>query len=274
MQPGPSSLSTFQDVIRQRLVERNEREHAYASIIEQYRRLAQQTRLLKERNQSLLRAVGTVKSNPNASTVLVSAEENPVRAAYTSSLESQISSMRDELAAAYKAQSQATQRLIAVNDTLRAQEEQSRLDGENMRKLQDELTILRRKVAQHNEILSEKDKQVQSLTDDYNALNLEVNQLEQRNTDLRRDNASLLSRWIDKMNLEAEKLNEANMFYEDLKTRHELAAAALGDLPTGSLSAGPSGSGNGLANGTSRTTGKSPATGSTSSTLQSLSPNG
>ena len=31
------------------------------------RRLSQQTRLLKERNQSLLRAVGTAKSNPNAS---------------------------------------------------------------------------------------------------------------------------------------------------------------------------------------------------------------
>lgn len=69
--------------------------------------------------------------------------------------------MRDELAAAYKAQSQATQRLIAVNDTLRAQEEQARVDSDNMRKLQDELTILRRKVAQHNEILSEKDKTVQ-----------------------------------------------------------------------------------------------------------------
>lgn len=272
MQAGPSSVGSFQDTIRQRLVERNEREHAYASIIEQYRRLAQQTRILKERNQSLLRAVGTVRSNPAASTVLVGADDNPVRAAYTTSLEQQVSSMRDELAAAYKAQSQATQRLIAVNDTLRAQEEQARVDADNMRKLQDELQILRRKVAQHNEILSEKDKTVQNLNDDLAALTLEVTQLEQRNTDLRKDNASLLSRWIDKMNLEAEKLNEANVFYMDLKSQHELSTA-LGDLPGQSMSSS-SQSGNGVANGTSRTTGRTPATGSTSGPLPSQNPNG
>jgi hypothetical protein len=38
----------------------------------QDRRLAQQTKLLKERNASLLRAVNTVKTNPSASTVLIS----------------------------------------------------------------------------------------------------------------------------------------------------------------------------------------------------------
>jgi hypothetical protein len=36
------------------------------------RRLAQQTKLLKERNASLLRAVATVKQNPSSSTVFVS----------------------------------------------------------------------------------------------------------------------------------------------------------------------------------------------------------
>jgi len=94
MLQGPSNSNlSFQDIIRHRLVERNEREHAYSSIIDQCmpcpalrhpgtdpahdvdRRLAQQTRMLKERNNTLLRAVGTVKANPNASTVLVSADE-------------------------------------------------------------------------------------------------------------------------------------------------------------------------------------------------------
>ncbi|KAH7104515.1 ATG16-domain-containing protein [Auriculariales sp. MPI-PUGE-AT-0066] len=240
--PGPSSSSlSFQDVIRHRLIERNEREHAYASIIDQYRRLAQQTRLLKERNQSLLRAVSSVKSNPNASTVLVGTDENPVRAAYTTSLESQISSMRDELAAAYKAQSQATQRLIAVNDTLHRHEEQSRVDADAITRLNDELGMLRRKVSQHTEILGEKDRAVQTLNDELSALTLEISQLESRNGALKEDNAALLSRWIDKMNSEASKINEANLFYEDMKSRHD----ALGDLPVHSH-----GSGNGLANGT------------------------
>jgi hypothetical protein len=39
------------------------------------RRLAQQTTLLKERNQSLLKAVGSVRSNPSSSTVVVGGEE-------------------------------------------------------------------------------------------------------------------------------------------------------------------------------------------------------
>ena len=86
---------------------------------------------------------------------------NPVRAAYTTSLESQISGMRDELAAAYKAQSQATQRLIAVNDTMHRHEEQTRLDADTIQRLNDELGMLRRKVSQHTEILSEKDRSVQ-----------------------------------------------------------------------------------------------------------------
>jgi len=79
----------WQEELRQRLVDRNTRESAYSSIIEQCesgleeheeralanlllrfsdRRLAQQTRLLKERNQSLLRAVGTSRNAPSGST--------------------------------------------------------------------------------------------------------------------------------------------------------------------------------------------------------------
>ena len=46
--------------------------YAYSEAMRTDRRLAQQTKLLKERNASLLSAVGSVKSNPNASTVLVS----------------------------------------------------------------------------------------------------------------------------------------------------------------------------------------------------------
>jgi autophagy-related protein 16 len=79
---------SWQELLRLRLVERNAKENAFAPIIEQCmlifipcrqylipntkdRRLAQQTKLLKERNASLLRAVGSVRGNPSASTVLV-----------------------------------------------------------------------------------------------------------------------------------------------------------------------------------------------------------
>jgi hypothetical protein len=86
---------------------------------------------------------------------------NPVRAAYISSLESQISSLRDELATVYKTQGQNAQRLLAMTETLRDKEEQSRIESENLRKVQDESSVLSRKVEQHDELMSEKDRTAQ-----------------------------------------------------------------------------------------------------------------
>ncbi|KAF5368315.1 hypothetical protein D9758_002385 [Tetrapyrgos nigripes] len=212
----------WQELLRQRLTERNAHESAYSSIIEQYRRLAQQTKLLKERNTSLLRAVNTVKGNPSSSTVYVAGtgeDNNPVRAAYIASLESQISSMRDELAGVYKTQGQNTQRLLAMTETLREKEEQSRIDNEALRKSRDELATLKRKVDQHNELMTEKDRTVQILHDEISTLQLELGQIEERNATLSKDNAKLLQRWLDAKQAEANKMNEANEFYEDMRSQ-------------------------------------------------------
>ncbi|KAF9028823.1 ATG16-domain-containing protein [Rhodocollybia butyracea] len=239
----------WQELIRIRLTERNAKESSYSAIIEQYRRLAQQTKLLKERNSSLLRAVSSVKANPSSSTVFVagtSGEDNPVRAAYIASLESQISSMRDEMAGVYKTQGQNTQRLLAMTETLREKEELSRVDAEALRKSKDELAVLRRKVEQHSELMSEKDRTVQILHDEISTLQLELGQIEERNTTLTRDNAKLLQRWLDAKQAEANKMNEANEFYEDMRSKHEAVLNWRDGSATGDTSAnGGSVSGNG-----------------------------
>jgi autophagy-related protein 16-1 len=84
-----------------------------------------------------------------------------VQAAYIVSLESQISSLRDEMAAVYKTQGQNAQRLLSMNETLREKEEMNRIESENLRKAREELAILRKKVEQHDEIMLEKDRGVQ-----------------------------------------------------------------------------------------------------------------
>ncbi|KAG9223015.1 hypothetical protein CCMSSC00406_0000296 [Pleurotus cornucopiae] len=185
--------------------------------------LAQQTKLLKERNASLLRAVNSVKANPSSSTVFVPGtnEESPVRAAYMASLESQISSLRDELATVYKTQGQNAQRLLSMNETLREKEELSRIDSENLRKTRDEVSALRRKVDQHSELMAEKDRTIQILHDEISTLQLELGQIEERNQTLNKDNAKLLQRWLDAKQVEANKMNEANQFYEDLRSQHQ-----------------------------------------------------
>jgi autophagy-related protein 16 len=89
---------------------------------------------------------------------------NPVRAAYTASLESQISSLRDELAAVYKTQGQNAQRLLAMNETLREKEEQLRIETQNYRRTSDDLAVLSARVNQHAELMAEKDRTAQVST--------------------------------------------------------------------------------------------------------------
>lgn len=90
---------------------------------------------------------------------------NAVRNAYIASLESQISSLRDEMAAVYKTQGQNAQRLLAMNETLREKEEVSRLASEELRRAKDDALVLRRKVEQHNDLMSEKNDRVQVRVD-------------------------------------------------------------------------------------------------------------
>jgi len=164
---------------------------------------------------------------------------NPVRAAYTTSLETQISSLRDELANLYKTQGQNAQRLLSMNETLREKEELSRIDTENLRKSRDELSALRRKVDQHAELMAEKDRTVQVnfwdfvffynffnaigqiLHDEISTSLLELSQVEERNQNLAKDNAKLLQRWLDAKQAEANRMNEANEFYESMRSRRD-----------------------------------------------------
>ncbi|CAG7851635.1 SubName: Full=Uncharacterized protein {ECO:0000313/EMBL:CCA70170.1} [Serendipita indica DSM 11827] len=212
---------SWQEVLRQRLVDRNIREASHGPVIDQYRRLAQHTRLLNARNQTLLRATGAARPNPNSSTVMVG-EDNPVRTAYIQSLESQVSALRDEMAASYKTQGQNAQRLLAMNETLREREDAARIDAENLRLAREEVAVLRRKVEQHAEQMAEKDRAFQDLTDEYNLLNLEFGQVEEQKDNLKKDNATLIQRWIDKQNSIGDVLNERNeMWYETMQTRQQ-----------------------------------------------------
>ena len=65
------------------------------------------------------------------------------------------------MAAVYRSQGQNTQRLLAMNDTLREKEEVSRLSVDELRRAKDDVTVLRRKVDQHDELMAEKSERLQ-----------------------------------------------------------------------------------------------------------------
>ena len=230
---------------------------------------------------------------------------NPVQAAYMASLESQISSLRDELATVYKTQGQNAQRLLSMNETLREKEEASRVDTENLRKTKEEVASLRKKVEQHNELMAEKDRTAQVrfdafdrvrsnrgesrqiLHDEINTLQLELGQIEERSATLTKDNAKLLQRWLDAKQAEANKMNEANDFYEDMRSKHQdvlnWREGSQGDANSSvnnkdaeslSVSQGGSVSGNGSANEEGTTASTKDGTLSPSKAVVDLTPNG
>lgn len=82
----------------------------------------------------------------------------------------------------------------------------------------------------------------QILHDEISTLQLELGQIEDRNQTLLKDNAKLLQRWLDAKQAEANKMNEANAFYEDMRSKHQTSATRNGtdgpDEPPSSLGKG------------------------------------
>jgi chromosome segregation ATPase len=113
------------------------------------------------------------------------------------------------LAQAYKEHSQNAQRLISLNDTIRDREERAKEEETERRVLRLELERLGRKAEEAREVKKEHERAIQTLQDELATLTLEYTQLERRNDDLRKDNAELVKRWLERKNDEATKMNSS-----------------------------------------------------------------
>ena len=169
-----------------------------------------------------------------------------------------------------------------MTETLREKEEFSRIEAESTRKLQEDAAVLARKVEQHNELMAEKDRTAQILHDEINTLQLELGQIEERNAILVKDNAKLLQRWLDAKQEEVNKMNEANEFYRDMRSKQDHGAAESVS-PVGTGGGGTSDqangtparlSGNDQLNGTASTAKTTDGTTSSGENSLSLTPNG
>lgn len=194
------------------------------------RKLTEQTRLLKQRNRALLSAATAAPSIPGTSTPSTSSSTspNPVQLAYIASLEQQLSTLRDEIAALYKTQGQNAQRLLLMSESHREKEEEARRQSELLAKLQLDHEKLKRQAEDLSHAVGEKDRGIQILQDELATLSLELSQIEARNEDLKKDNASLLQRWLDRMNEEADKMNEGTIWLEEVRKRRESSSPTEG----------------------------------------------
>ncbi|KAK0551639.1 hypothetical protein OC861_000124 [Tilletia horrida] len=232
------AATAWQTLINQRLQERDVKENQHDLMIQHYERLAKHTYTLTQRNRALLRAAAagagsSISSNPNgvassastpgAVTPAIGATGPPANAAYVATLESQLGTLREELAELYKTQGQNAQRLLVMNETLRERQDAERLSTDELRNVREERDRLSRKAQDYAEAMVEKDKSIQVLQDELNTLSLELGQVELRNEHLTKDNAALLQRWLDRVQDEANQLNDANDFVREVEKKRGAA---------------------------------------------------
>ncbi|KAI8647022.1 WD40-repeat-containing domain protein [Parasitella parasitica] len=114
----------------------------------------------------------------------------------------------------YKTQSENAQRLVNLNEQLRTREDKDIRQTEEIKHLSEAVKKLSAKCELQVQQLREKDVAIQILQDELAALQLEMVTTEDKIKKLRKENDQLLERWMNKMNEEAEKMNEATQFYE------------------------------------------------------------
>ncbi|KAI9313093.1 WD40-repeat-containing domain protein [Dichotomocladium elegans] len=154
-------------------------------------------------NETLVQAASLAKSQGTP--------ENQQRVA---ELDRRIQELNEERADMYKIQSANAQRLVEMNDKIRVAEQTEKQHIEEIKELSSKIKHLSAKVELQIEQLREKDVTIQILQDELAAIQLEIVSIEQRNKKLEGENAQLLQRWLEKMNQEADKMNEATEFYE------------------------------------------------------------
>ncbi|SNX86670.1 uncharacterized protein MEPE_05379 [Melanopsichium pennsylvanicum] len=228
-----STASSWHQAIYLRLQERDALEKQHDDLIGHYRKLAHQTRVLKQRNMAFLSAAtsshasasgDTTGSPDRSSSSSAGGAPNAVQAAYIRSLEQQLNSLRQEVTTLYKTQGQNAQRLLLMSESHREKEQEAHHQSEALAKLQLEYEKLKRQADDLGHALGEKDKGIQILQDELTTLSLELSQIEARNENLKKDNANLLQRWLDRMNEEADKMNDGTMWLEEVRKRRQSSA--------------------------------------------------
>ncbi|GAA5885591.1 hypothetical protein JCM16303_001473 [Sporobolomyces ruberrimus] len=211
------TIPPWQAQIRQSLIERNRIEQSQVEMIEHSRRLNEQLVLWKERNRVLLagsngavRGVGGGGNGKGDQGGGGGGSSDAVKLALIQSLESELSTLRQDLSEQYKLQSHNAQRLLSLTDQLREAEERGREEREELRSLRHEVEGLRDKQRSFRDIVADKEKQLLILQDDHTSLSLELNQQDLLISRLKEDNKNLLDRWLEAKREEAERMNEAN----------------------------------------------------------------
>ncbi|KAJ1963340.1 hypothetical protein GGI12_002108 [Dipsacomyces acuminosporus] len=142
-------------------------------------------------------------------------------------LEREVESLKEERTELYRTQGTNAQRLLDISDKMRENDETLRRQAMEIADSNEELRRNANKMQDMRESLKEKDLTIQILQDEMSALQLEIIQIEEKCKKLQSENDDLVKRWLQKMNAEAEKVNEVTEELEMIKKK----SAALSPGP-------------------------------------------
>ncbi|KAJ2295963.1 hypothetical protein H4S02_013296, partial [Coemansia sp. RSA 2611] len=143
-------------------------------------------------------------------------------------LEREIEALKEERTLLYRTQGTNAQRLLDLSDKSRDTDERLRQQELEIMDAHEALRRTNSKVDDLRALLKEKDGTVQILQDEMSALQLEIVQIEDRCRRLQTENDDLVKRWMQKMNDEAEKVNEVTEELELIKRKSAALSPRMG----------------------------------------------
>jgi hypothetical protein len=123
-----------------------------------------------------------------------------------------VSQMRADLTKAQAERAELQGKLEGVSRELEVLKGKSKLDTRKMGQLQASVNQLSLKVRDREEELKGKAKLVEDVQDENVTLNLQLNMAEERGKVLKKENEELVERWMKRMGVEAERMNEEGNF--------------------------------------------------------------
>lgn len=123
-----------------------------------------------------------------------------------------LAQLRQDLAKAQSERSDLQTRLSNAVSEMAALSTKSRIDAKRISQLSTAVSTLTTKLRDREEELRGKAKLIENVQDENVTLNLQLNMVEERSEALKKENAELVSRWMERVGREAERMNEEGKF--------------------------------------------------------------
>lgn len=115
--------------------------------------------------------------------------------------------LKEEQTQLYRTQSSNVQKLLDMNEQLRAMDAQRQAGEASLGRAKDQHALLARSIEDLTGLVAEKNLNIQLMQDELTALQLELLKLDERNDSLEAENRSLVDRWLARASITADLLN-------------------------------------------------------------------